>query len=164
MGLFQNRVQWVSAFMVSSCRISSCRCVQTRCSETTALSATRPPASQDPSSPSTSCQSFDYSSFYSNLDVLFLFCISGFSTVDETSSQISNISKPSAKSIYCKWTPLLWKGDFTDLFIKKNQLPALLCGFAVQRLQYAASMNKMLERFQYKVEVLQLHDASVETR
>ncbi|KAK5603941.1 hypothetical protein CRENBAI_025825 [Crenichthys baileyi] len=48
----------------------------------------------------------------------------GFSTTDETSSQISNISRPSAKSLY------------------------------LQRLQYAASVNKTMEKTEYKVEHL----------
>ncbi|XP_017271221.1 epidermal growth factor receptor kinase substrate 8-like protein 3 [Kryptolebias marmoratus] len=48
----------------------------------------------------------------------------GFSNMDETSSQISSVSKPSAKSIY------------------------------MQRMKYAASVNKMLEKFQYKVDHL----------
>ncbi|XP_072238307.1 epidermal growth factor receptor kinase substrate 8-like protein 3 [Leuresthes tenuis] len=48
----------------------------------------------------------------------------GYSTMDETSSQISNLSKPSAKSIY------------------------------LQRRQYATSMNKMMGKFQYRVEHL----------
>ncbi|XP_035486950.1 epidermal growth factor receptor kinase substrate 8-like protein 3 isoform X2 [Scophthalmus maximus] len=46
------------------------------------------------------------------------------SSMDEASSQASGLSKPSAKSIY------------------------------LQRMEYAASMNKMMNRFQYKVEHL----------
>lgn len=90
--------------------------------------------------------------------LMFLFHDSGFSTTDETSSQITNVSKPSAKSIYCKL--LLWKKSHKLLIHNKNQtLTALLCGLTVQRLQYAASMNKMLEKFQYKVEVWRLRGA-----
>ncbi|KAK2915029.1 hypothetical protein Q8A73_005623 [Channa argus] len=48
----------------------------------------------------------------------------GYSTMDEVSSQISGLSRPSAKSIY------------------------------LQRKEYAASMNKMMEKFQYRVEHL----------
>ncbi|KAM4581839.1 LOW QUALITY PROTEIN: epidermal growth factor receptor kinase substrate 8-like protein 3 [Fundulus diaphanus] len=48
----------------------------------------------------------------------------GFSTMDESSSQISNISRPSAKSLY------------------------------LQRQQYAASVNKMMEKAEHKVEHL----------
>ncbi|XP_026162161.1 epidermal growth factor receptor kinase substrate 8 isoform X1 [Mastacembelus armatus] len=49
----------------------------------------------------------------------------GYSTTDEVSSQVSGLSKPSAKSVY-----------------------------SVQRKEYAASMNKMMDKFQYKVEHL----------
>ncbi|KAF7208678.1 epidermal growth factor receptor kinase substrate 8-like protein 3 [Nothobranchius furzeri] len=62
--------------------------------------------------------SFDTSSFTGSLQS------NGVSMLDETSSQISNISKPSAKSIY------------------------------LQRMEYAASMNKMLQKVRYKVEHL----------
>ncbi|KAM4740164.1 epidermal growth factor receptor kinase substrate 8-like protein 3 [Anableps anableps] len=48
----------------------------------------------------------------------------GFSTMDDSSSKISNISRPSAKSIY------------------------------LQRLQYAASVNRMMEKTEHKVEHL----------
>ncbi|XP_014330216.1 epidermal growth factor receptor kinase substrate 8-like protein 3 isoform X1 [Xiphophorus maculatus] len=48
----------------------------------------------------------------------------GFSNMDDSASQISNISRPSAKSIY------------------------------LQRLQYAASVNKMMEKSEYRVEHL----------
>ncbi|CAL9704676.1 unnamed protein product [Knipowitschia caucasica] len=47
-----------------------------------------------------------------------------FSALDEVSSQASNLSRPSAKAVY------------------------------MQRKQYAASINKMLEKFQYRVEHL----------
>lgn len=47
-----------------------------------------------------------------------------FSTLDEVSSQSSNLSRPSAKAVY------------------------------LQRKGYAASINKMLDKFQYKVEHL----------
>ncbi|XP_065810586.1 epidermal growth factor receptor kinase substrate 8-like protein 3 isoform X4 [Labrus bergylta] len=46
----------------------------------------------------------------------------GFSTMDDVSSQASNISRPSAKSVY------------------------------LQRMEYAVSLNKMMETFQYRVE------------
>uniref|UniRef100_A0A3Q0SSE3 EPS8 signaling adaptor L3a n=1 Tax=Amphilophus citrinellus TaxID=61819 RepID=A0A3Q0SSE3_AMPCI len=52
------------------------------------------------------------------------FCDSGYSTMDEVSSQTSNLSRPSAKSIY------------------------------LQRQEYAASINKMMDRFQCRVEHL----------
>ncbi|XP_060897940.1 epidermal growth factor receptor kinase substrate 8-like protein 3 [Labrus mixtus] len=48
----------------------------------------------------------------------------GFSTMDDVSSQASNISRPSAKSVY------------------------------LQRMEYAVSLNKMMETFQYRVEHL----------
>ncbi|KAM4588709.1 epidermal growth factor receptor kinase substrate 8-like protein 3 [Odontesthes bonariensis] len=48
----------------------------------------------------------------------------GYSTMDEASSQISNLSRPSAKSIY------------------------------LQRRQYATSVNKMMDKFNYRVEHL----------
>ncbi|XP_070704381.1 epidermal growth factor receptor kinase substrate 8-like protein 3 [Pempheris klunzingeri] len=48
----------------------------------------------------------------------------GYSTMDEVSSQISNLSRPSAKSIY------------------------------LQRKEYAVSINKMMDNFQYRVEHL----------
>lgn len=48
----------------------------------------------------------------------------GFSTMEETSSQISNLSRPSAKLIY------------------------------LQRSQYAESINNMMDKFQYRVEHL----------
>ncbi|XP_030586114.1 epidermal growth factor receptor kinase substrate 8-like protein 3 [Archocentrus centrarchus] len=48
----------------------------------------------------------------------------GYSTMDEVSSQTSNLSRPSAKSIY------------------------------LQRQEYAASINKMMDRFQCRVEHL----------
>ncbi|KAM9759054.1 epidermal growth factor receptor kinase substrate 8-like protein 3 [Menidia menidia] len=48
----------------------------------------------------------------------------GYSTMDEASSEISNLSRPSAKSIY------------------------------LQRRQYATSVNKMIDKFQYRVEHL----------
>ncbi|XP_020789789.1 epidermal growth factor receptor kinase substrate 8 [Boleophthalmus pectinirostris] len=49
---------------------------------------------------------------------------SNFSALDEVSSQASNLSKPSAKAVY------------------------------MQRKEYAASINKMLDTFQYRVEHL----------
>ncbi|XP_042358861.1 epidermal growth factor receptor kinase substrate 8-like protein 3 [Plectropomus leopardus] len=48
----------------------------------------------------------------------------GYSTMDEVSSQISNLSRPSAKSIY------------------------------LQRREYAVSVNKMMDKMQYRVEHL----------
>uniref|UniRef100_A0A3Q1IWW4 SH3 domain-containing protein n=1 Tax=Anabas testudineus TaxID=64144 RepID=A0A3Q1IWW4_ANATE len=48
----------------------------------------------------------------------------GYSTMDEVSSQLSSLSRPSAKSIY------------------------------LQRKEYAASINKMMDKFQYRVEHL----------
>ncbi|XP_044077080.1 epidermal growth factor receptor kinase substrate 8-like protein 3 isoform X2 [Siniperca chuatsi] len=48
----------------------------------------------------------------------------GYSTMDEVSSQVSNLSKPSGKSIY------------------------------LQRKEYVASINKMMDKFQYRVEHL----------
>nr|XP_046239765.1 epidermal growth factor receptor kinase substrate 8-like protein 3 isoform X2 [Scatophagus argus] len=48
----------------------------------------------------------------------------GYSTMDERSSQISNLSRPSAKSIY------------------------------LQRKEYAESINKIMDKFQYRVEHL----------
>ncbi|XP_078104630.1 epidermal growth factor receptor kinase substrate 8-like protein 3 isoform X2 [Sander vitreus] len=48
----------------------------------------------------------------------------GYSTMDEVSSQVSNLSRPSAKSIY------------------------------LQRMEYAVSINKMMDKFQYRVEHL----------
>ncbi|XP_028430864.1 epidermal growth factor receptor kinase substrate 8-like protein 3 [Perca flavescens] len=48
----------------------------------------------------------------------------GYSTMDEVSSQVSSQSKPSAKSIY------------------------------LQRMEYAVSINKMMDKFQYRVEHL----------
>ncbi|XP_008287657.1 epidermal growth factor receptor kinase substrate 8-like protein 3 [Stegastes partitus] len=48
----------------------------------------------------------------------------GYSTMDEISSQVSSLSKPSAKSIY------------------------------LQRMEYATSINKMMDKFQYRVEHL----------
>ncbi|XP_029286503.1 epidermal growth factor receptor kinase substrate 8-like protein 3 [Cottoperca gobio] len=49
---------------------------------------------------------------------------SGFSTMDDTSSQVSSVSKPSAKSVY------------------------------LQRRDYAVSINKMMDKFRYRVEHL----------
>ncbi|XP_040014695.1 epidermal growth factor receptor kinase substrate 8-like protein 3 [Xiphias gladius] len=48
----------------------------------------------------------------------------GYSTMDEVSSEVSGLSRPSAKSIY------------------------------LQRKEYTASLNKMMDRFQYRVEHL----------
>ncbi|XP_031143286.1 epidermal growth factor receptor kinase substrate 8-like protein 3 isoform X2 [Sander lucioperca] len=48
----------------------------------------------------------------------------GYSTMDEVSSQLSSLSTPSAKSIY------------------------------LQRMEYAVSINKMMDKFQYRVEHL----------
>ncbi|XP_049893457.1 epidermal growth factor receptor kinase substrate 8-like protein 3 isoform X1 [Epinephelus moara] len=48
----------------------------------------------------------------------------GYSTMDEVSSQVSNLSRPSAKSIY------------------------------LQRREYAVSVNKMMDKLQYRVEHL----------
>ncbi|XP_023136447.1 epidermal growth factor receptor kinase substrate 8-like protein 3 isoform X2 [Amphiprion ocellaris] len=48
----------------------------------------------------------------------------GYSTMDEVSSQVSGLSRPSAKSIY------------------------------LQRMDYATSLNKMMDKFQYRVEHL----------
>ncbi|XP_051803805.1 epidermal growth factor receptor kinase substrate 8-like protein 3 [Acanthochromis polyacanthus] len=48
----------------------------------------------------------------------------GYSTMDEVSSQVSGLSRPSARSIY------------------------------LQRMDYAASLNKMMDKFQYRVEHL----------
>ncbi|XP_043979158.1 epidermal growth factor receptor kinase substrate 8-like protein 3 isoform X2 [Gambusia affinis] len=52
------------------------------------------------------------------------FLSNGFSNMDDSASQISNITRPSAKSIY------------------------------LQRLQYAASVNKMMEKSEHRVEHL----------
>nr|XP_040059157.1 epidermal growth factor receptor kinase substrate 8-like protein 3 isoform X3 [Gasterosteus aculeatus aculeatus]XP_040059158.1 epidermal growth factor receptor kinase substrate 8-like protein 3 isoform X3 [Gasterosteus aculeatus aculeatus] len=85
-----------------------------------------PAASRDRSSPSTVFRA-SRRSFYPRLYSPaddFAFCSHSGFSLDEVSSQFSSVSRPSAKSIY------------------------------LQRMEYAESVNKMMNTFQYRVEHL----------
>lgn len=75
-------------------------------------------------------------------------CDSGYSTMDK----VSDLSRPNAKSIYRKLTLLLltWL-TITPVYPVNNT--ALWFVFTVQRKMYAASVDKMIDTFQYRVEV-----------
>lgn len=75
-------------------------------------------------------------------------CDSGYSTMDK----VSDLSRPNAKSIYRKLTllQLTWL-TITPFYPVNNT--ELWFVFTVQRKMYAASVDKMIDTFQYRVEV-----------
>lgn len=79
-------------------------------------------------------------------------CCDSFSVMDEVSSEASHLSRPSAKSIYCKLT-LLQRLDQLCYCFKPVNNTDLWFVVTVQRKEYAALINQTMDKSQYRLEV-----------